>query len=144
MSNFVRPCCWFCIQKCSPPSRTKILSGFLRAMLAPFRVKYGYLMATLVPSWGQLRRFGCVEGYVGSLWTMKQPTDTPPKRSPLARQNQIKNGSKTQKLRQHVNLHGSKGIKRNQKSFQNPPSKRSSQWPCSLNLWRDRQNKGPP
>ena len=39
MSDFVRPCCWFCIQKCSPPSRTKILSGFLRAMLAPFGVK---------------------------------------------------------------------------------------------------------
>ena len=36
MSDFVRPHCWFCIQKCSPPSRTKILSGFLRAMLAPF------------------------------------------------------------------------------------------------------------
>ena len=41
-------------------------------------------MATLVPSWGQLRRFwGCVEGYMGSFWTMllrhsqKQPTDTP-------------------------------------------------------------------
>ena len=33
------------------PSRTKILSGFLRAM------------------WGQFRRFwGCVEGYMGSFW----------------------------------------------------------------------------
>ena len=34
--------------------------------------------------------------------------------------------------------------KRNQKSSQNPPSKRSPQWPCSLNLSRDWQNKGPP
>ena len=25
MSDFVRPCCWFCIQKCLPPSRTKII-----------------------------------------------------------------------------------------------------------------------
>ena len=24
MSDFVRPCCWFCIQKCFPSSRTKI------------------------------------------------------------------------------------------------------------------------
>ena len=34
--------------------------------------------------------------------------------------------------------------KRNQKSSQNPRSKRSPQWPCSLNLLRDWQNKGPP
>ena len=97
MSDFVRPCCWFC---------------------TPFRVKYGLLMATLVLSWGQLRRFwGCDEGYMESFWTMllrhsqKQPTDTPPKRllALKARQNQIKNWPKTQKLRQNANLHGSKG-----------------------------------
>ena len=34
------------------------------------RSKYGYLMAALVPSWGQFSRFwGCVEGYMGSFWT---------------------------------------------------------------------------
>ena len=47
MSDFVRPCCWFCIQKCSPPSRTKTLSGFLPAMLAPLgghvRLSCGYV-----------------------------------------------------------------------------------------------------
>ena len=54
MSDFVRPCCWFCIPKCSPPSRTKILSGFLPAMLLHWGVKYGYLvamLALLAPSW---------------------------------------------------------------------------------------------
>ena len=40
-SDFLRPCCWFCTPKCFPPSRTKILSGFLRAMFAPFGVKQG-------------------------------------------------------------------------------------------------------
>ena len=39
MSDFVRPCCWFCIQKCSQPSRINILSGFLRAMWFNFGVK---------------------------------------------------------------------------------------------------------
>ena len=28
-SDFLRPCCWLCIPKCFPPSRTKILSVFL-------------------------------------------------------------------------------------------------------------------
>ena len=98
-------------------------------------------MATLVPSWGQLRWFwGCVEGYMG-FWTMllrhsqKQPKDTPPKRSPpplKAKQNQIKNRPKTQKLHENANL------------SQNLPSKRSLQWPCSLNLLPGRQIKGPP
>ena len=58
MSDFVRPCCWFCIQKCFLSSRTKILSGFLPAMLAPLGVKYGYLvamLALLAPSCDQLR-----------------------------------------------------------------------------------------
>ena len=85
------------------PSRTKILSGFLQAMLAPFRG---------TANWGQLRRFwGCVEGYMGSFGAMllrrsrKQPADTPPKRPPLAlkaRQNQIKNCPETQKPRPNV------------------------------------------
>ena len=39
MLDCVRPCCWFCVQQCSPPSRPKILSGFLRAMFASFGVK---------------------------------------------------------------------------------------------------------
>ena len=38
-SALLWPCCWFCIPKCFPPSRTKILSGFLWAMFAPFGVK---------------------------------------------------------------------------------------------------------
>ena len=33
--------------------------------------------------------------------------------------------------------------KRNQKSFQNPPSKRSRQLPCSLNLFPGRTKKAP-
>ena len=45
----------------------------------------GHVEAKLVPSWGQLRRFGGrVQGYLGSFWTMllrhslKQPKDTLP------------------------------------------------------------------
>ena len=77
--RYLGPCGWFCIQKCSPPSRTKILSGFLLQCW----LHLGSSTATL---W--LRRsWGCVEGYMASFWTM------------LLRhsQNQIKNRPKTQK-----------------------------------------------
>ena len=159
MSDVVRPCCWFCIQKCSPPSRTKILSRFLPAMLSPFggRLHLGSSAAILWPRWCHLAAdfgdFGvCVEGYMGSFWTMllrhnqKQPKDTPPKRPPLAlkaRQNQIKNCPKTQKLRQNANLHGSKG-KTKPKIHPISTFKTHPQWPCSLNLLPGRQHKGGP
>ena len=69
------------------PRNTKILSGFLRQSALPqkhqdfkwvsasyvcsiwgqVRLPYGYVGAML----GPLRRFwGCVEGYLGSFWTM--------------------------------------------------------------------------
>ena len=81
------------------------------------------------------------------LWhSRKQPKDTPPKRSPWPwRRNRIKsktvpkykNATKTLTC-MAVNA------KRKQKSSQNPPSKRSPLWPCSLNLLPDWQNNGPP
>ena len=112
-------------------------------MLAPFReqvrlgwlhlgVKCGYLMVALAPSWGQLRRFwGCVESYIFGpccFGIVKNPRLHLRNARPLAlkaKQNEIKNCPKTQKLRQNANLHGSK--KRNQKSFKShfqnaPPS----------------------
>ena len=59
-------------------------------------------------SYMSLRRFwGCVEGYMGSFWTIllrhsqKQPKDTPPEWN--------QNRKEPQKLRQNANLHGSKG-----------------------------------
>ena len=126
--------------------------GFCELRWLHLGVKYGYFMATLVPSWGQLRRFwGCVGGYMGSFWTMllrhqKQPKDTPPKRSFLAlkaKQNQIKNRPKTQNSAKTLAYMTVKA-KRNQKSSQNPPSKRPPQSSGSLNLLRDCQNKGHP
>ena len=113
-------------------------------------------MATLVPSWGQLWRFwGCAEGYMGSFWTMllrhSRIAKNNPKihlrnARPLAlkvKQNQTKNRLQTQKLRQNANLHGSKG-KTQPKILPKPIFKTLSQWPCSLNLFPDWQNKGPP
>ena len=68
--------------------------------------QYGYLMATLVPSWGQPRRFWGCEGYMGSFWTMllrhsqKQPIHL--------RNAQIKLSQNTKNC-QNASLHGSKG-----------------------------------
>ena len=64
MSDFVRPCCWFCIQKCSPPSRTKILSRFLRAMLAPF---VGSSAAILWLCWHRCHHLGINFGHRGAM-----------------------------------------------------------------------------
>ena len=61
-SDFVRPCCWFCMQKCSP-RRTKILSGFLRAMLAPLG---GSSTAILRLCWHCWRHFGINFGHLGA------------------------------------------------------------------------------
>ena len=48
------PFCCFCVQQCSPCSRTKILNGFLRAIFAPFGVKvplpYGPVGAIFGPT----------------------------------------------------------------------------------------------
>ena len=126
----------------APPSRTKILSRFLPAMLSPFGGRvllfYGHVGAILRPTsailvfvlkaiWGH---FGpCCFGIA----CQKQPKDTPPKRSPLAlkaRQNQIKNCPKTQKLRQNANLHGSKG-KTKPKIHPISTFKTHPRWPCS-------------
>ena len=41
MSDVVRPCCWACVPKCSPPEAPRFLSRFWQAMLDPF--------------WGQLQ-----------------------------------------------------------------------------------------
>ena len=60
-----------------------------------------------------------------------------------AKKNQIKNRPKTQNFAKTQTCMAVKA-KRNQKSLQNPPSKCSPQWPCSLNLFPGRQNKGPP
>ena len=90
--------------------------GFCELCWLHFGVKEGYLMATLVPSWGQLRRFWgsiwdhfgpCCFGIVKS--NPKISSETLPSLALKAKQNQIKNRPKTQKLRQNANLHGNKG-----------------------------------
>ena len=93
MSDFVGPCCWFCIQTWSPPSRTKILSGFLPAMLAPLwgqiRLSCGYvgIVGTILRSTSATYR-GPWWWYVGSILRtqvrhrQKPPQTIPPKRSP--------------------------------------------------------------
>ena len=136
------------------PSRTNILSGFLRAMLAPFgvevRLSYGHVGAILGPISATLglcsRLYGIISGMLPR-HCQKQPKDTPPKRSPEwpSRRSKIhtKNQSKTEISSKTLTCMAVKA-KRNQKSTQNPPSKRSLQWPCSLHLLRGRQNKGPP
>ena len=53
LGYFVRPFCCFCSQKCPAPAGPRFEVGFCKL----FGSKYGYLMAPLVPFWGQFRRF---------------------------------------------------------------------------------------
>ena len=120
-----------------PPSRTKIFSGFLRAVLAPFGVK-------LVPSWSHLRRFGAV---LEAIWGHFGPCcEGRVKNNPGTH---LRNKMKSRTVLKHKNAAKTLtctavNAKTTQKSFQNPPSKRSPQWPCSPNLSPGRQNKAPP
>ena len=97
MADFVGPCCCFCSQKCFPPSRAKILSGFLRAMLASsggqVQLSYGQvgaLDAGLKAIWNH---FGpCCFGIVEN--NPKIPSATFPP-SALNIQPKQRNGAKT-------------------------------------------------
>ena len=109
MPDLFGPCGWFCTQKW-----TKILSGFVRAMLVPFggqvRRPYGYVGAILGPT----------SAILGYIWVALKANRIKSK---------IANSAKTL-------TYMAVKAKRNQTFSQNPPSKRSPQWPCSLNLLR--------
>ena len=130
-----------------------------RTALSPAGPRFKWVSASYFGSiWGQIRPpCGYVDCYVGAilgptsailgLWhSQNQSKDTPSKRPPWPwRRNRIR--SKTApKHKSSAKMLTWKAVKakRNQKSSQNPPSKRSPPWPCSLNLLRAWQNKGPP
>ena len=97
------------------PSRNKMLSGFLQAMLAPFGVKVRLSYASwghVRRFWGQLRRFwGCVD-HVTSAYSKATPNYTSKTLSPVVletQKNKCKKPIKNQNLLQNANLHDSTG-----------------------------------
>ena len=128
-----------------PPAGPRFWVGFCELCWLHWGVKYGYLMAT-VPSCTQLRQFwGCVEGYMGSFWTIllrhsQYTSETlPPGPEGETESNQKRfQNTKNGKMMTCMAIKA----KRNQKPSPNPPSKCFPQWPCSFNLLHDWQNKG--
>ena len=131
------------------PSRTQILGGFPRAMLAPFGVKvrlsYGHGGAIFLGA-----HFGNFGAVLEAIWDhfglvakalSKQPKDTHRKCSPQwpSRRSKEKNKSKNKISYKKLTCMAVQA-KRNQKSTQNQASKRSPPWPCSFNLFRGREN----
>ena len=116
MSDFVRPCCWFCIQKCSPPAGPRFWMDFCKLCWLHLG-KYGYLVAMSAPlarSWDQLwPSRGPWWGYVG--WVrgiqrhrQKPPQTKPPKRSPPwpSWRNRITKNHPKNKISSNANPHG--------------------------------------
>ena len=242
MSDVVRPCCWICVPKCSPPETPRFEVGFGELCFIHLGVKckdgsnilgqvwlswalLRYLEATAMllgsklgdlegklgsggrPTWGILfghfvafaarnafpqqdQDFKWVSAsYAGSIWgqstailwprwchrganfgdfganfailglcwrlygiILDHATSTYSKKtiyasktlSPVALEAaciNAKNQSKT-KISSKTLTYMAVQAKPDQKSIQNLPSKRSRQWPCNPNLWRDIQ--GPP